>query len=76
MSQLTKFTYYGPSSGVTLETPEGSKEYLFFNGKDYDLPADNEYVKDLVAQDYLKPAQAKPKATAKKTTKPQEEPKA
>lgn len=72
MSQLTPFTYHGPASGVSLETAEGLKEYLFFNGKAYDLPADNEYVKDLVAQDYLKPAPAKPKADkapAKKTTK-------
>ena len=49
-----KYLYEGPNSGVTLQ--DGT-EVLLWNGKEVELPADNEYVKTLVALGYLKPIQ-------------------
>jgi len=49
-----KYLYEGPNSGVTLQ--DGT-EVLLWNGKEVELPADNEYVKTLMALGYLKPIQ-------------------
>jgi len=49
-----KYLYEGPNSGVTLQ--DGT-EVLLWNGKQVELPADNEYVKTLMALGYLKPIQ-------------------
>jgi len=49
-----KYLYEGPNSGVTLQ--DGT-EVLLWNGKEVELPADNEYVKTLMALGYLKPLQ-------------------
>jgi len=46
-----KYLYEGPNSGVTLQ--DGT-EVLLWNGKEVELPADNEYVKTLMALGYLK----------------------
>lgn len=46
-----KYLYEGPNSGVTLQ--DGT-EVLLWNGKQVELPADNEYVKTLMALGYLK----------------------
>jgi hypothetical protein len=49
-----KYLYEGPNSGVTLQ--DGT-EVLLWNGKEVELPADNEYVKTLMALGYLKTLQ-------------------
>ncbi|KFK91715.1 MULTISPECIES: hypothetical protein [unclassified Serratia (in: enterobacteria)] len=46
------YLYCGPASGVTLA--DGA-EVLLWPGKAVALPEDHEYVKTLVALDYLKP---------------------
>jgi len=48
-----KYLYTGPFSGVTLKTLEGPKEVLLHPNEEVDLPADNEYVKTLVARKHL-----------------------
>ena len=60
-----KYLYEGPNSGVTLQ--DGT-EVLLWSGKEVELPADNEYVKTLLALGYLKPIQEEKKET-KKTKK-------
>lgn len=46
------YLYCGPASGVTLA--DGA-EVLLWPGKAVALPEDHEYVKTLVALEYLKP---------------------
>lgn len=63
---MASYTYSGPPSGATLSN---GREVLFYDGKSYDLPADNEYVQALLEQKRLAPAKAIPvKAKAPKTT--------
>jgi len=47
-----KYLYEGPNSGVTLR--DGT-EVLLWNGKEVELPEDNDYVKTLLALGNLKP---------------------
>jgi len=46
-----KYLYEGPNSGVTLQD---GREVLLWNGREVDLPEDNEYVQKLIALGYLK----------------------
>ena len=66
-SNQVNYTYSGPSSGVTLDD---GREVLFWDGKDYTLPSENEYIQSLVDRGHLtevgKPAQKKTKQTAPK----------
>jgi len=61
-----KYLYEGPNSGVTLQ--DGT-EVLLWNGKEVELPADNEYVKTLMALGYLKPLQETQETKETKKTK-------
>lgn len=55
---MALFRYSGPLSGATLSEPGGtSREVMFFPGAAIDLPADNQYIRDLVEQGYLTPIQ-------------------
>ncbi len=54
---MASYTYSGPPSGTTLND---GREVLFYDGKTYDLPAENEYVLSLVAQKRLAPTKATP----------------
>lgn len=58
----TKYTYQGPLSGVTL--PDGRSVPLV-DGKEVELPADNKFVKRLVALERL--VEINPEKGAKKT---------
>jgi hypothetical protein len=67
-----RYVYSGPTSGATLEAgADGILEVMFFDGKEVELPEDNEYVKTLVALGHLKPVAGLSKVTAvsKKTKK-------
>ncbi len=48
---------------VTVSYPTvvriGKKEYVLFPGKEIDLPADNERVKNLIGMGYIKPKEKK-----------------
>lgn len=55
MPKLANYTYSGPSSGVTLDTPKGPQEILFFTGKIYSLDSESNYVKGLIELGHLKP---------------------
>ena len=66
----TNYRYSGPLSGVTLND---GREVMLHTGADISLPADNDYVKALVAQKFLTeipaeevPVQDAPKQPAKK----------
>lgn len=48
-----KYTYKGPTSGVTLIVNGKDKEILLHNGKQVDLPEDHDYTKTLIALDHL-----------------------
>ena len=48
-----KYTYKGPTSGVTLVVNGKDKEILLHNGKQVDLPEDHDYTKTLVALGHL-----------------------
>lgn len=61
-----KYLYEGPNSGVTFQ--DGT-EVLLWNGKEVELPADNEYVKTLMALGYLKPLQETQETKETKKTK-------
>lgn len=59
-----KYIYKGEMTGVTLLFPkkdkEGkeiteSREIVFYDGKEYELPESNKYIKTLVAQKRLIP---------------------
>lgn len=65
---MASYTYSGPPSGATLSN---GREVLFYDGKSYDLPADNEYVQSLVAQKRLAPTKT-PANQAKTTKAPKE----
>lgn len=69
VQQLTKYEYYGPAnSSFTLppETEGGeTRDVLLWIGKEVELPAENEYVKSLVAQGYLKLVSKPPAAISK-----------
>jgi hypothetical protein len=59
-NSLTPFVYRGPTSGLTLVVEDGSAlETMLFDGEIVSLPAENEHVKTLVAQDFLTPVEAK-----------------
>jgi len=76
----TTYRYSGPLSGVTLAPSPDSggadavgREVMLHPGSDIPLPADNDYVKTLVAQGFLTevqteepPAQEPPKPQTKK----------
>ncbi len=72
----TKYIYSGPLTGVTLKPDkEGEKprEVMLHPGAEVSLPAENPYVKTLVAQKFLTevvveeaPVQAQPKPQAQK----------
>lgn len=73
--KLATFEYCGPcNSSFTLppETEGGqTTDVLLYIGKPVELPAENEYVKSLLFQGYLKPvAEEKPVAIAKSSKKP------
>lgn len=52
---MKKYKYTGPTSGATIKTKEKkSIEVIFHDGKDYELPEDNAYVKTLIARGHLK----------------------
>jgi len=71
--QLTRYEYCGPvNSSFTLppETEGGeTRDVLLWIGKEVELPAENEYVKSLVAQGYLKLANTPPATPSTKSTK-------
>jgi len=48
-----RFTYYGPTSGMTLRLPEGDREVMLFNRRVYDLPAAHPLVDRLVHKGHL-----------------------
>jgi len=52
VNKMARYLYVGPNSGVTLQN---GKEILLWNGKEVELPEDNEYVKTLLALGYVKP---------------------
>ena len=70
--QLKPYTYHGPGASVTLDdgTPKG-RDITFHDGKTYDLPPENNYVKCLVELGYLKPVETtkKPASKPAKNTK-------
>lgn len=51
------YTYHGPTSGVTLVVGEGEdrteREVMLYTGAEVALPAENEHVQALVAQELL-----------------------
>jgi len=54
---MQKFIYKGPiNSGVSID----GVDYLLYQGKPITLPEDNDYVKGLVAQEYLEIVIEKP----------------
>ncbi len=55
MKKMKTFIYHGPDSGATID----GVEYLFWNGKDVTLPADNGYVKTLIFLGHLTEKEAK-----------------
>ncbi|MDA8428192.1 MAG: hypothetical protein M0T70_02950 [Geobacteraceae bacterium] len=57
MAKDVTYTYSGPLSGVTLED---GREVMLHPGAEVPLPADNPYVKALVAQQLLTEAVANP----------------
>lgn len=52
--KLTSFTYSGPPCSTAI----GEREVNFFPGRDFDLPADDEHVTNLVELGFLKQAQS------------------
>jgi hypothetical protein len=48
-----KFIYSGPTSGVTLQTDEGTQEVMLHTDAQVDLPEKNAYVNTLIAMKYL-----------------------
>lgn len=51
---MKKYLYSGPISGATIKTNENkSIEVVFHDGKTYELPSDNAYVKTLIARGHL-----------------------
>ncbi|MCI4233677.1 MULTISPECIES: hypothetical protein [Dickeya] len=54
---MKNYRYTGPASGVTLA--DGT-EVLLWPGKDVLLPPDNDYVKTLLALEYLAPVDEQP----------------
>lgn len=63
---MTLYRYSGPPSGATID----GKEVLLHPGADVELPADNDYVRTLVALGHLTEV-SKPVAPARKA-KPEE----
>ncbi|MCC8457275.1 hypothetical protein [Photorhabdus aegyptia] len=63
-----KYLYTGPASGVTLA--DGT-EVLLWSGKTVDLPQQHDYVKTLIALQYLHPLSEQQKNILKKE-KPEE----
>lgn len=59
---MAQYIYSGPASGVTL----GDREVLLWPGKQYDLPAENEYVQALQERQHLTPVATKAEPKAKK----------
>jgi hypothetical protein len=58
---MAQFKYtHSIKSAFTLSD---GKDYSLFEGETYELPADNEHIKSLVAQGYLTPIETKPKQT-------------
>lgn len=47
---MKKYKYSGPPSGADID----SDSFIFHNGKEYDLPEENDYVKTLVVLGNLK----------------------
>lgn len=60
---MKKYTYNGPSSGVTLAD---GREVLLWDGKIYDLPDAHPYVQSLVDQRRLTEVKPDPKPSIKK----------
>lgn len=66
---MTLYRYSGPPSGATVD----GKEVLLHPGADVELPADNDYVRTLVALGHLTEVPAKPAAPAPaRKAKPEE----
>lgn len=65
----TIYTYSGPLSGVTLED---GREVMLHPGADVPLPANNPYVKRLVAKKWLTEVPAAPAAKSRTETRKQE----
>lgn len=63
----TTYRYSGPLSGVTLDD---GREVMLHPGSEIPLPADNDYVKTLVAQRFLTEVQAE-EAPVQEPPKPQ-----
>lgn len=63
---MAKFLYSGPMSAATLD--DGT-DVILFTGREVTLPADNAWVKGLVAQKLLTPVAA-PKAAPARNTAP------
>lgn len=66
-----KFKYSGPMSGVTLnvgsEKEPKEEEFLFYDGKEYELPEKNSYVQALVARGHLEAVKASSAKKVKET---------
>ena len=50
-----KYFYSGPTSGVTLQDGDQTREVMLHAQTEVDLPADNEYTQTLLALGHLKP---------------------
>lgn len=62
---MGKYIYKGPMSGATLK---GGVDVILRDGREYDLPDDNGWVKSLVAQKRLVPVSGQAK-TARHSAK-------
>lgn len=65
-----KYKYLGPAdSSVTLRVDGKDRDVMLLRGREVELPPEHEYVKTLVALDYLQPvdaqAEAAPSASAR-----------
>lgn len=70
---MARYIYNGPMSAATLG--DGT-DVILFNGGEVELPADNEWVKGLVAQKRLAPVTKSAAAPADPTTSTNDTPKA
>ncbi|MDD3012614.1 MAG: hypothetical protein PHC34_02800 [Candidatus Gastranaerophilales bacterium] len=61
-----KYLYTGPTSGVTLNA---GNEILLHKGEEVELPANNDYVKTLIALGYLNEIQVGTETKSDKKTK-------
>jgi hypothetical protein len=68
VTKTTKYTYTGPTTGITFRGPNGTKtEVMLFNGKQVDLP-DCPPVSTLIALKRLAPVAAEAAAAPAAST--------